>query len=777
VFAGAFAAIYLEVSLVKLMAVKFYSIFAYAIIGVALLGYGAAGSLLAIRRLTEPVAAPGLIARWLIAFAATAVPAFLAVNAIDTPMHELFGSFAGLPVLLAIYTCLILPFFLVGLAMCLAFSAFPRDANRLYFADLLGAGLGSALAVASLPAIGGTALVAAAASVGALGAALAARTAGQSRWPALVVGGINVLLVGIFAGLDPIEVRIAADKHGPIISRSAKPGGLATTFSGWSVLGRVDVTEPFDTLPPQFGGDVSRVFGKLRIEQRMLTLDGAAPAFMYRVDHSPKDIEFLSGTSQSPAYRLRPHPRVLVIGMGGATDVLISLHHDATRVVAVELNPVTVAAARDVYGAYMGGVLDDPRVEIVVAEGRHFVASHDERYDIVQLSGVDTGAAVGAYGLGTMPESYIYTVEAMTDFIHRLAPDGILSITRDLQYGWALRLSSLARAALLAEGLEPGPRIAVLEGQGWGWATVLVKREPFTPAEISALEDFSERYRFPLAYNPLLVDSGAFHRAIRTGATVDGNTDLRPATDDWPFYFLSFRWDRLRSAFAGEHRPLLKPIAFLIASLCGLAVMSVVLIGAPLWRLRAGWRETHGKGALVGYFAFLGVGFMVVEVALMQRFTLFLGNPVLAVASVLAALLASSGLGSYAARMWQIRRERAVPLAVAWIVLAQLFFASPVLRGLLAGPLFEASLGVRLVVCAALVAAVGVPMGIPFPAGIARVAERAANFVPWAWGINGLLSVIASLLSYLIGIVFGYTPMFYLGAVLYGGVLVLSRRL
>ena len=775
VAAASFAAMYLEVYLMKLVSVMYYSIFVYAVIGVALLGYGAAGTLLALAPASSPTTALRRMARCCVAFSAAALPTFLAVNAIDVPAAQLFGSLRGLPLLLVIYGLLTAPFLLLGLAIASAFAAFPTTVNRLYFADLIGAGAGSALAVASVRWLGGLALLTAAGFVGAIGGLLAFRAVGRRGGWALALAGANLGLLVVLVGWRPVEVHVAPDKHGPILAGAAKPGGLAIPFSRWSAFGRIDVTEPF-RFAPLFGGDISPRFGDVRIEQRMLTVDGAAPAFLYRVDGSPHELDFLAGTSQSAVYRLRPRPRVLVIGVGGATDVLIALHEGATQVRGVELNAVTAEAVRDVFGPYVGNVLRDPRVELVVAEGRNFVARDRDTYDIVQLSGVDTGVGLGASGLGTMPESYIYTVEAVTDFLHRLAPDGVLSITRDIRFGWAQRLCAVTRAALLGEGLEPAPRIAVLEGRVWGWATVLVKREPFTAEEVDRLRDFASRYDFPLAYDPLVPTTGIFDRVIRAGVEREDNMDLRPSTDDWPFFFLNIPWTRLLPALRGQPSPLTNPIAFLVVSLVGLVVLAVTLIGWPLWRLRRRGPSDARLGAMIGYFVALGTGFMLVEVALMQRFTVFLGNPALAVATVLTALLVSSGLGSHAARGAQASGRDPLPVAIGWIIAMLFFFASPLLRALLRDLLWT-PLPVRLAIAAALVGLAGFAMGMPFPTGLTRVAERATPFVAWGWGVNGVASVVASLGSYLLGMVVGYTPMFYVGAALYCGALALSRRL
>jgi spermidine synthase len=619
-------------------------------------------------------------------------------------------------------------------------------------------------------------MVATAGLIAAVAAALALHGTDARRLPAWVVAAANLAAVVALIGWHPFDARIASDKHGPILSRAAKPGGLRTDFSQWSRFGRVDITEPFASLPPQFGGDISTTFKDLRIEQRMLMLDGAAPAFFYRVECSPKELAFLSGTSQSIGYQLRPAPRVLVIGVGGGTDVLIALHHDAQAVTAVELIPVNATAVERTYADYIGNVFADPRVTLVVAEGRNFAARDTGQYDLIQLSGVDTGASQGAYGLGTMPESYIYTVEAFEDLLDRLAPGGILTITRDSRFGWSARVAALAREAVSRKGGDPATSIAVLEGTVYGWATILVKREPFTDTEITRIADFSDRYGFPFAYRPDRRGLDLYDAVIRDGRAFQDFLDLRPSTDDWPFLFLSGRWSLFLSNVRLHAAPLANPLVVLIVNIIGLAVVAVLMIGWPLVRLRAAWRATSGRAVIVGYFALLGAAYILVEVALMQRFTVFLGNPVLAVGTVLAALLIGSGLGSGFARRGAGHGHGIVLVALGSIVLAQLLLAAPPVRETLRHLLWL-PLPARLAITIAVVGATGFPMGMPFPFGLARIATRAPWFVAWGWGINGMVSVVSSLVSYLFGMIFGYTAMFYAAAVLYLGALALVRRL
>jgi len=259
---------------------------------------------------------------------------------------------------------------------------------------------------------------------------------------------------------------------------------------------------------------------------------------------------------------------------------------------------------------------------------------------------------------------------------------------------------------------------------------------------------------------------------VRDGVVSDGDFDLRPATDDWPFFFLSFRWSRALPTLLHQTNPLSNPLGFLLVNVLALTIAAAALIGWPLVRGQ-GWRAGRGTAPLAGYFALVGAAFMLIEVALMQRFTIFLGNPVLAVATVLAALLVSSGVGSLMAR--RAAGRDVVAHAVGWTLVVLLLLASPLLRALLASLLW-APLGLRLGVVVAIVAVTGFPMGMPFPAGLARAAERAAPLVAWGWGINAMVSVTSSLTSYFVGMVVGYTAMFYAGAVLYLAALALSRR-
>jgi hypothetical protein len=737
----------------------------FAMIGVALLGYGAAGAILATRPTRGD--ASTTMQRCLLGFALTALPAFLVVNAIDVPTTWLFGTAAGLPLLLFFYAILAIPFLFAGYAMSTAFARHTDDVGRLYFADLVGAGIGSVLAVVALPTLGGLALLGLAGTLGALAALVLALARGRGVAAAATVAALGVAVVALFAIAPPTEVRFASDKHGALLAQHAKPGGLHIDYTRWSHFGRVDVTEPFDTLPPQFGGDLSTRLGDLKIRQRMLMIDGQAPAFLYNVQPPYERLDFLAATSQSPAYLLRPKPRVLVIGVGGATDVLIALSQGASHVTAVELNPVNAHVVRDVYADEIGHILDDPRVTFVVAEGRNFAARDQEHYDIVQLSGVDTGAAHAGWGLATMPESYVYTTEAFRDLLARLAPGGVLTITRDTQLSWSYRVAAVARAALASEGLDPASRIAIVEGKQYRWATLLVKRDPFTAAEMERLREFSARWDFPVVYDPLARGESLYDRVIRESLAADDLVELRPATDEWPFLFLSFRWSRLPEIVRRLPQPLQNPLVFLLVNVTGLALVAALMIGWPLRRLRAARSTAGGAWLRIAYFAALGAGFMLVEVGLMQRFTIFLGNPAFAVATVLGALLVSSGIGSSLARVVAVRRRAFVPGVIAWIVIAQLLLASPATPALLR-QLLWLPLPARLAVCITIVALTGLPMGIPFPAGLARSAALGRDVVAWAWGVNAMVSVVSSVASYIVGMMFGYTAMFLAAAALYG---------
>ncbi|HEX6829324.1 MAG TPA: SAM-dependent methyltransferase, partial [Burkholderiales bacterium] len=517
--------------------------------------------------------------------------------------------------------------------------------------------------------------------------------------------------------------------------------------------------------------------------------EGLSPIVGHDGRSPPSYLAYL--TSALP-YALLDRPRVLVLGAGGGADVLQALGLGAASVDAVELNPQVVELVRDRFGGFSGGIYQRARLHL--AEARAFAERDAGHYNLVQLALLDSFAASAA-GVHSLAEGYLYTVEGMGAYLRRLTPGGMLAITRwvTLPPRDPLKLFATAAEALRAAGVrDPGAQLAMI--RSWKTATLLAKNAPFSSAEITAVKRFCESRGFDLAWYPGMREDEAdrynllerpwFHEGAvgllsprREAFVEDYKFDIRPATDDRPFFFNFFRWRTLPELLALRGQgglPLLDwgyPV--LIATLGQALLASALFILLPLWvaqrRGRGDLSRPGERWRVAVYFSAIGFAFMFVEIALIQKFILFLGHPIHAAAAVIAAFLLFAGLGSLcsagvagflAARFPGLRPVSAAVACIVGMILLCVV-ALPHLFGLLA-PLPQAA---RLAAAVAMVAPLAFWMGMPLPLAIARLGgpERVA----WAWGLNGFASVVGAVLATLLAIHLGFNRVLGLAALLY----------
>ena len=499
----------------------------------------------------------------------------------------------------------------------------------------------------------------------------------------------------------------------------------------------------------------------------LLDGDAATPVVQFG-DVAPSEMALLDWTLGSAAYQLLHPERVLIIGAGGGVDVLTALRHGARTVDAVEINGAVIDFARGPLAARGGRAFEQPGVTLHEAEGRAFVRRSKDTYDLVQLSLIDTWAA-SASGAYSLSEGYLYTVEALGDDLARLAPGGALTVTR---WDWTPPRESLRLVAVVDEALrrggaaEPRRHLVVL---GLGrMANLVVKKSPFTPEELARVRALAAERGFFVVYEPerpAATAYAAYLSAPDRQAFVRGYPfDISPATDDRPFFFQFGRWSNLRLFGAGwKDNPLiLSGRLVLVAVLLQALALSLPLLVLAL-RGGSGAGASTGAGptgpatgsvagsrAIAAYFAALGVAFMLLEISLMQRVTLFLGSPVLAAAVVLATLLAAAGAGSLVAARRAAVQASPWPMlgAIAGLIALYAFGLSAVLRaGLGLGDAARVALAVVLVV------PLGLAAGVPFPAALARLAARGgAAATGLAWGANGVGSVLGPILAALLAL-------------------------
>jgi spermidine synthase len=526
--------------------------------------------------------------------------------------------------------------------------------------------------------------------------------------------------------------------------------------------------------------------------RRQIVIDNSVTTIMLPFDGDLEAVSFLRTDYTAAAYQLYESPRVLIIGSGGGRDILTALLHGAPQVRAVEVNPLVFETSAYLFADFTGPVYLDDRVTPIVGDARSYVANSHEQFDVVLASLIDTWAASSA-GAFALSETLLYTTDAFVDYHDHLSPNGVLSISRWHPFETP-RLLSTAFEAWRQAGAEDPRQHAVLirTPQRPGFAeqvsTLLMKRSPFTREEIAAIDRFCTKARLLLALAPDRVSDKVVAGYLDGAARADGawsGVDWSPASDERPFFFNMVRpstqlgrmlgvgaaGEFEENAFQGN----VSATRSLIQLLGAVSLLLVVMLGVPLWARGASVRGPHWLPTL-GYFACLGLGFIVVEIGLLQRLILLLGKPVYALAVILSTMLLASGAGSFAAgRFPETRlggRLAALLGIAAAVIVLYAFFLPAVISALLGSPFT-----VRLIGSVALVSLPGFLLGMPFPSGI-RALELGGrqHLVPWVWGINGAMSVMASVSAIILAIELGYTAVFLLGAACYGLAALLVRR-
>jgi len=781
IFALAFGTLLFEISLIRVFSFTIWHHFGYVVISTALLGFGASGTILAIRPTAGRTDLGSTLSRCALASGLTMVGALVLFAWIPLNPMALFDEPQQALVLLLYQVLAATPFFFSGLAVSLALRTGSARVDRLYFWDLMGGGLGCFGAVALMNWLTPPGVCVVAGAALAISAAIFATRVGPRR-VAFVVAVALVLLAPAahrlpFTPAKSKELSIQINRLG------AKP-----VTSEWSALFRTDLLK-LDSRPDyQDWGATPKAPKGLEQPVYYLTHDATAGAGFFDL-RDGLHLDFVPYHIFQFAYLIAPkRPRVLVIGVGGGRDMVVAGHFDASHITGIDLDPVAIRFLKEDLNDLSAGFFNEPHVELVAAEGRHFVQTSDERYDVIQLTGVDTLSAVNS-GAYVLSENFLYTVEAMHAYLDHLSEAGVLSFAManiDPSAPRAAgRLVSVARRALLERGIPPESHIAVIDS-GSLYASVLVKKTPFSATQSAELERIAAQLEMPA----LLIPGGRSHPVFKqivsaNGAARDRFLDglrfrIDATHDDSPFFLSFFRWGDLfePGRLTPSHSSALGQIV-LGALLISLTALGGVFILLPLFVFgsrHVGGGIGHGVGVML-FFLAIGLGFMLFEISLIQRFVFFLGYPTYSLSVTLFSLLISLGCGSYCSRFWVSRHRQVLVLSVIAIALLALFYAQGMPQ--LQAWLFDAPLWVRVVVTAALLAPLGLVMGTFFPLGIRVASAIDQDWVPWAWGINGCASVTAGVLAVVLAMSFGFSFVWMVSVVTYvvgvAALLILTR--
>ncbi len=757
------AALAYEVLLVRLFAIIQWHQLASMIISVALLGYGAGGSFLglfATRLATRYDKAFAVLAAL---FGASTIPCFLAAQGLGfNPLQAVWDPAQALR-LGGIYLFLCLPFAFAACAIGLALGHYRERLQVIYACDLLGASAGALCAMGLLYLVfPGTALKAVA-MLGILAALTACHGAVPKWFPAvlpLALAGLSLLpegwvrpeplpYKGLPQTLEVLGTRVVAERSSPL--------GLLTLVESKKV--------PFRRAPGLSLNTPTEPPEQLGLFQ---DADGMSALTRFRGDRAA--LAYLDYLPSALPYHLIESPTVLVLGMGGGAGVLQAVYHGARGIAAVELNPQIIALLREDFRDYTGGILDRPEVRVHNADARSFVAGTGARYDLIELSLLD-GAGPSVAGLQASSASYLYTVEALGDYLQRLTPGGILAITRSVMLPPrdGLKLVAMAVSALNARA-APAPARRLAWIRGFRTHTLLIRNAVFEADDRSRIRDFCRARSFDIAYleDATAAESDRHNRLGQPYFFAGAKAllgperesfirrykfDISPATDDRPYFSHFFRWVSLRETVAmrGAGGVSLLELGYpvLVATLLQSLFLGAALILAPL--AVRGWRGVAAGSTplvrIVVLFGAVGLGFMFIEMAFIQKLDLYLGHPLLAVAVALSGFLVFAGLGSATVSRAGHSTAPAMIWPIAGIValVGAYFWGLPGIFGWAAkqGPWPKAALALVLI------APLGFCMGKPFPTALALIGWRAPALIPWAYGINACASVFGAVLALL----------------------------
>lgn len=776
-FAVTLATLMYEILLTRIFSVTMWYHFAFVAVSVAIFGMtvGAVIVYLAPHYFTEERTKKHLALSSLL-FGITTVFSFLShlsipfdpgVSIKSAPVVWLFS-------ITLTYAVLSVPFILSGITVCLALTRFSKCVSKLYAADLAGAAVGCIAVVVALIWVDGPTAVIVTAVIACLGAVLFAADAGELRlrrralaW-CLGLALISCCLLFFYQRqhslLRPMWVKGVVESPG--------------VYEKWNSFSRIYVDGDPTTPRPPFGwGLSSKCPPNIAINQLLLNIDASAGTVLTEYDGNPAALGYLKYDVTNIAHFIRPNADVLVIGAGGGRDILSALVFEQKSVTGIELNGDTLSALNERFGDFTGHLDRDPKVEFVNDEARSYIARSSRKYDIMQVSLIDTWAATAA-GAFVLSENSLYTVEAWKLFLQRLKPNGVLTFSRwyfEGSPGVLYRLTSLASQSLIELGIQK-PREHMLivlhrlpshgPGSPDGVGTMLVSAEPLSTADVAGIERVARSMDFEVVLSPNAALDTVFE-TIAEGDDLKAFTgsypiNIAPTTDDSPFFFNMLR---LRDAFrpdtwAGGLPFNTVAVTVLGALLLIVTVLTLLAIVVPLV-CTTNRSALKGSFSLFVFFVSIGLAFMLVEISQMQRLVVFLGHPTYGLTVVLFSLLISSGVGSMLTdRIAGADKPRAMIVFGALVlVLAAFGWLTPVV----ADACQSMSTAARILVSVGMIFPIGILMGTAFPMGMKLAAGRASGLMPWLWGMNGATSVLASVLAVVIALTWSISTAFWTG--------------
>ena len=759
VFVVSFGVLSFEIALTRIFSIMLDYHYTFLVVSLALFGLGL-GGIIAYYLSSKTSLKDNFSRLAILAIAFSFLTTFLTLLIVSTPNLSI-----GLQVFI-----MFLPFLVAGTLLAMAYKVFVSRSSILHFADLVGAAFGSLAVVFLINWIGAPIAILLVSIITLISSALFSLASRKKL--VMVISLLAIIGMSIFAqyssNLWNIQPAINPDKELSNFIYNPSVNGKIVD-SRWTSFGHVELgTSP--TLP----------------HEKVIFVDGGAGTTLYHFNGNFSDstdsiVPTLTNTTMYFPYYLANKESSLVIGPGGGVDVLTALMAGVKQIDAVDVNPGIVDIVKE-QSAYDGGIYTNySNVHVTVDDGRSYIKRSDQKYDVIMLDIPLTKTAQGSLGY-SLAENYLFTTDSFTDYLNHLNDNGFLTIVAHDQVE-IYKLVSLAFKVLGAQGLDAQQimeRIAVVGSEDMmnhnALPVFILKKTPITDSQATLMDTKAAQMGFATLYTPLntgtSTDTHLAHIAWGQMSINDlvsiAPVNLNAPTDDSPFFY-------------NFDLGLPSTLLFLMAG----AILLCVAVSVFYAATRRREEVTFKNGAKIKLkskfspfkwycFASLGFGFMLIEIALIQKFILFLGEPTLAIAVSLFSLLLAGGIGSLFSRKWLNGKQYnafKVSLIIAVLTIIYIFILPFIFNATLS---YSASM--RFVISFAFISPLGFLMGIPFPTILGYIKQEFENDATWMWCINGAFSVLAGVLALVIAMTFGFNAVLLLGALTYAGLFFIGRK-
>lgn len=736
VFLVAFATLLLEITLTRIYSVILFYNFAFMIISSALFGYGmsAVWLLISFKRIQDKDILP--YCALLFSFSVMILLAGLSYLPISFSTYPIVTRI----ILSAIhYLILITPFFISGIFISYLFIQYPDNASRLYFFDLTAASLGSLAMLILISKIGAPGLLLVASLVSLFTCFL------LSKQKVIKIVVAILIIAGIFS-ISRIERYFPIRPHLSKIGYYYDKQHDQIVYSRWSPVTKIDIAK---------GTPLWTIW-----------IDGGTSSSHMPVTPPGKSVELSIKDITSIPYKILKRPAAFIIGPGGGWEVQVAKDLKASKIIAVEMDEAIVDIVKNKYKRELNNLFEDPSIELIANEGRSYLHSTKKKFDIIQQINNQTTIAI-ASGALNLSETFLLTREAFNLYLDHLTDNGIISIWK-----WGIeRMFTSAIIILKEHGIqEPYRHIFIIKHKDFYQRLFLLKKNPFTREEINLIRQMCHENNWEILFNPGNPGQNPLYAQLLTPEKIYAvssltGLNLSPATDDRPFFnhLMAFWHTTVKKPdiLPGQLIDMIKNVSKTERFTLGIIfiqsiIFSLLFLFMPLVKFtKAGVRRQSNYFVIV-YFSCLGIGFIFLEIALMQKFVLFLGHPTYSISIILFSLLVSAGVGSYYSEFLINKLGLQRFLRTLFLALLVLIFLYILFLDMAIHTCIGSSLLTKAFITFFLILMLGILLGMPFPTGLSLIKQESITIVGWAWAVNAYMTVVGSMLAIAIALSFGF---------------------